>query len=141
MMVNFLVACSNIVALHIFLDEQITAGYKWFAGVIVLASICMHLSERKHGLPGLYPFNLYSTFFLWLDRCMALLALLFVARVVFLQFAVLHAISMLGSASWVSSACCYQKWCLRAHINSWSLLSCTVSGMCLRIKFCTLLFV
>ena len=39
--------------------------------LMVLASILMHLSEKKHGLNGIYPFNDFSYQFLWFDRIMA----------------------------------------------------------------------
>ncbi len=42
-----------------------------------IASTLMHLSETKHGLPGIFPFNQYSMWFLNIDRCMALLASMF----------------------------------------------------------------
>lgn len=43
----------------------------------VVTSILMHLSETKHGLPGIFPFNKMSKLFLWLDRIAAYLALFF----------------------------------------------------------------
>lgn len=45
--------------------------YRLWMGGLVTASVLMHLSETKHGLPGIYPFNIYSNSFLLLDRLMA----------------------------------------------------------------------
>jgi hypothetical protein len=52
----------------------------------ILASVLMHLSERKHELPGIYPFNKYSSFFLWFDRIMAYLSAMIVARILFIRW-------------------------------------------------------
>lgn len=69
--VNLVVALSNVWGLL-----PIVAGYKRsvFDGTLmlitVLASILMHVTERKHGLPGLC-WRQHSYLFLWLDRIMA----------------------------------------------------------------------
>lgn len=42
----------------------------------------MHLSETKHNLPGIYPFNKYSLFFLNLDRLTAYSAMFWIIYLV-----------------------------------------------------------
>lgn len=46
------------------------------------ASALMHLSERKHGLPGVAPFASWSTAFLWADRLTAYCLAAYVAHCV-----------------------------------------------------------
>lgn len=41
---------------------------------VIIASILMHLSETKHKLPGIEPYNKYSWHFLQMDRLMAVVA-------------------------------------------------------------------
>jgi len=48
------------------------------AGASIGASALMHISERKHGLPGVGPFAAHSTLFLWVDRLAAYAAALYV---------------------------------------------------------------
>lgn len=66
---NLIVAASNLYGLlPIYIAKN---GYQlWMTGV-VLSSTLMHLSEVKHGLPGISPFNRYSNQLLWLDRIAA----------------------------------------------------------------------
>lgn len=40
----------------------------------------MHISERKHGLPGVEPFAKWSSAFLWLDRLTAYASMAYVAH-------------------------------------------------------------
>jgi len=75
--INYLVAGSNVFGLIPIIYANHWLLRLWMS-VIVLASILMHLSERKHNLPGIYPFNRYSMKFLWFDRLMALSPLLIV---------------------------------------------------------------
>jgi hypothetical protein len=68
--VNLIVALSNVAGLPLlYLD------FNWFYtpvfGLMIVASVLMHLSEQKHGLTGIYPFSKYSNLFLWFDRIMA----------------------------------------------------------------------
>ena len=44
----------------------------------ITASFLMHISETKHNLPGVYPFNQWSQYFLWFDRVMAILSATYV---------------------------------------------------------------
>ena len=70
--VNLLVTLSNIVGI---IGLWYCSGLKQFIlGFSVITSILMHLSERHYGLPGVYPFNQYSYFFLWCDRIAAYIA-------------------------------------------------------------------
>ena len=54
----------------------------WILKLIFFATITcsclMHISERKHSLPGLYPFNKYSDIFLRYDRIMARICVIIV---------------------------------------------------------------
>jgi hypothetical protein len=69
-LINLLVAASNIAALPAIFAAQTTADWT-VAVAAATASVLMHLSERKHGLPGIPPFNWASWFFLQLDRAVA----------------------------------------------------------------------
>lgn len=69
--INLIVAASNIFGIiPIYYSNNFYE--KVWVWTIILASILMHLSERKHRLPGVYPFNLFTKQFLWFDRIMAL---------------------------------------------------------------------
>jgi hypothetical protein len=68
---NALVAASNVVGLLPLLQAN-TTTQALIAIMAVSASTLMHLSERKHGLPGIAPFSKWSTAFLWFDRMVAL---------------------------------------------------------------------
>lgn len=65
MLINLFVAASNF-SLFLFTNKP-----KWFMYVPMVASTLYHLSERKHGLPGIYPLNNYHIQFIWLDRIAA----------------------------------------------------------------------
>ena len=71
---NYLVAFSNIFVLF-FLSK-----FEQWVIIIppVICSFLMHISETKHGLKGIYPFNLYSNLFLNLDRVIAYLSFFYV---------------------------------------------------------------
>jgi hypothetical protein len=75
--VNHIVCMSNIVGL-----AAVRAARTWpqllLATAAVLASGLMHLSERKHGLPGVAPFGRWPRAFLWLDRVVAYLSTAYV---------------------------------------------------------------
>lgn len=70
--VNLLVAFSNIFGIFMILCDP-----KWVGVCTVTCSVLMHLSERKHGLPGISPFNNLSAEFLWMDRIMAYISTTF----------------------------------------------------------------
>jgi hypothetical protein len=74
-LINLIVSSSNIYGI---LPIWYSSGYYrlWICSVVI-ASTLMHLSETKHGLPGIYPFNIYSNEFLWYDRIMAYSVVLF----------------------------------------------------------------
>lgn len=65
--INIITSLTNLYGIAAFsscqshLDKAVIAN-------CILASSLMHLSERKHGLVGIYPFNKFSTFFLNYDR-------------------------------------------------------------------------
>ena len=79
-MVNLLLALSNVLfglpILFSIPDDRLES--KWLLILVLTASIAMHLSERKHGLPGVPPFHWGAEEFLWCDRVMAVVAGLFV---------------------------------------------------------------
>jgi len=70
--INIFVTLSNIIGV---IGLWYCSGLKqYILGFSVITSILMHLSEQKHGLPGIYPFNHCSTIFLWFDRVGAWIA-------------------------------------------------------------------
>lgn len=71
-MINLFVSLSNLPGLLIIFDD-VGNNYKIILTAMVGISILMHLSEKKHGLPGIYPFNKFSSFFLNVDRMFAVL--------------------------------------------------------------------
>lgn len=73
-LINVIVACSNLVAIP--LNYGITTEYIYLP---MLASFFYHLAETKHGLPGIYPLNIYAHQLLQVDRLFAVLSFLFVA--------------------------------------------------------------
>lgn len=77
MLINIIVALSNLYGLRIF-TLNLSIYEMIFMGTLMIASILMHLSEVKHDLPGIYPFDKLSNEFLWFDRIMANLALVFI---------------------------------------------------------------
>ena len=70
--INILVTLSNIIGVvglwYCSGPKQLILGFS------VITSILMHLSERKYGLPGIFPLNQHSYFFLWCDRIAAYIA-------------------------------------------------------------------
>lgn len=73
MLVNLVVSLSNIFGL-INISNELSFGMKLLILNVVFASFLMHMSETKHNLKGIYPFNIYSSAFLWYDRIIAYLA-------------------------------------------------------------------
>ncbi len=68
---NALVAGSNVFGLLPLLQAN-TTTQALIAITAVSASTLMHLSERKHDLPGIAPFSKWFIAFLWFDRMVAL---------------------------------------------------------------------
>jgi len=68
--INALVALSNIFGLPLFFLSM-TWTFTVICFYMIIFSVLMHLSDRKHNLPGIYPFNKLTTVFLWCDRIMA----------------------------------------------------------------------
>jgi len=85
--INYLVTWSNIYAIPLLLYVTISPIINWqlftLAWLAVLASVLMHLSETKHGLPGVYPFNKFSNEFLWFDRIMAITSSVYLANILY----------------------------------------------------------
>lgn len=81
MNINIVVAASNLFALPAIL-KYARAGYTFEAvamSAAAAASTCMHLSDRKHGLPGAL-FTKYTRALLNLDRAAAIGVTLIVLR-------------------------------------------------------------
>jgi hypothetical protein len=72
--INLINTATNLFGLIPLLDPSLKFRQKCLILSAVIASILMHLSETKHGLKGIYPFSIYSTFFLNLDRAAALMS-------------------------------------------------------------------
>lgn len=73
--INVFVACTNLIAL-LYLPYIKNVYTVYIMIIPMIVSILMHLSETKHNLPGVYPFNLYSWWFLQLDRLVAIIIFL-----------------------------------------------------------------
>lgn len=71
MIYNLILAASHVFAKPIFKQSNSIAKNLFF-GAIVIASTLMHLSDRKHNLPGVPFLNKYSKLLLNLDRLTAL---------------------------------------------------------------------
>jgi hypothetical protein len=69
--INIIVALSNLIGLFGFKFDV----YGFVLLYAISASFIYHLSETKHGLPGIYPLNRYSNEFLNLDRFGAFFAI------------------------------------------------------------------
>lgn len=61
---------SNLVGLIVFTLDVRPADLVLVA-ITMIASMLMHISETKHGLNGIYPFNKLSNLFLNIDRSIA----------------------------------------------------------------------
>ena len=73
---NFMVTLSNVWGLLLSLDCDDLVPRLLFQSVAI-ASVLMHLSETKHKLPGIWPFNQWSGLFLNVDRAMSLVVVLY----------------------------------------------------------------
>lgn len=67
--VNIRVATSNIFGFLLFLQPH-PLWVNCVSVLMIAASVLMHLSERKHDLPGISPFHFWASKFLWFDRIM-----------------------------------------------------------------------
>lgn len=76
---NFILALSNIVGFADF--HELHLLQKIHVLIIISASTLMHLSETKHGLPGIYPFNQYSQLFLDIDRVVAIASFIYFLQI------------------------------------------------------------
>ena len=77
--VNVIMCFSNVVGLLAICSAR-DGVQIILATSATVASMLMHLSERKHGLPGVAPFSRFSTLFLNVDRAIAMLCLAYVAK-------------------------------------------------------------
>lgn len=75
--VNYVVAGSNVLALGPIWCAP-TAWHAALAVAAMVASTFMHISERKHNLPGVAPFNTWSKQIEWADRVVAYASIAFV---------------------------------------------------------------
>lgn len=75
-LVNLVVALSNVFGILFF--RRVDPVTDAVVSLTIVASILMHLSDQKHGLPGIPPFNGYSRHLLWWDRIMAYMSTLLV---------------------------------------------------------------
>lgn len=75
--VNMVVAASNLLGVPAILNFVQRGRYANAAmtALIILSSVLMHLSERKHTLPGIAPYNRYTQWFLNADRVMTVVGL------------------------------------------------------------------
>lgn len=73
--INLVVAFSNLYGLFLLRNFDIKS---LFHLCTISSSFLMHISETKHNLNGIYPFNKYSLIFLNLDRFFAYSEILFV---------------------------------------------------------------
>ena len=85
MYANFIVALSNIIAAYPAFQAVESPGRLIILHAMVWTSVLMHLSDTKHRLPGIYPFNQFTWYFLQADRFMALYCTAIVIFHVFLQ--------------------------------------------------------
>ena len=69
---NIIVSLSNLSGFYFF---NFSLDFYIFP---MLASILYHLSETKHNLPGIYPFNNYTFYLLQLDRIFAVISFLLI---------------------------------------------------------------
>lgn len=67
--INLIVASTNVFGIFLF-DTRNSTFINIINLLMITASVLMHLSERKHDLNGIYPFNNYSEEFLCFDRVM-----------------------------------------------------------------------
>lgn len=74
MIYNIITAFTNLIGLYYCYQNK--SIYRWMFPLPVLASFFYHLSETKHGLPGIKPFNKYSNKLLMLDRFFAVTTIL-----------------------------------------------------------------
>lgn len=75
--VNGVMALTNIFALPAIYTIHTSPIQNWIAIMVMISSTLMHLSERKHNLPGIYPFNVKSQLWLNLDRIVSIIGVLY----------------------------------------------------------------
>lgn len=116
MWINYMVACSNLVfglpvCWYARTDAQLLVAL-----FMILASVLMHLSETKHRLPGIYPWNQYTWYFLQFDRVMALLCSGYVlSYLLWRPYATHWTIGLAGLACNVVSELVHDSWYVITH--------------------------
>lgn len=70
---------------------------------VFVSSVLMHLSETKHGLPGIAPFNWYSWHFLQIDRITAVVVGIYVVYMQYLYIPQTFFVSLAGLAVNIAS--------------------------------------
>jgi hypothetical protein len=78
---NIVVALSNLVAIPFMIGIDLGSPYALMVLLPMIASMAYHLGEKKHGLPGIYPFNTMTDALLWVDRLFAFTSALFMFSV------------------------------------------------------------
>jgi hypothetical protein len=73
MWINIFTAFTNLIAYYYLDVYNIKSVYS--LNLTILISFLYHLSETKHDLPGIYPFNRYTGLFLNLDRIFSIYGL------------------------------------------------------------------
>lgn len=77
-MYNYIVSTSNFIALPMmYLSDS---PYRYFMLLPLLGSFLYHMAEKRHHLPGIYPFNNYQDELLFFDRLCAFLSGLIIVR-------------------------------------------------------------
>jgi hypothetical protein len=74
---NIINTLTNIEGLYIVFFLDLSFGLKIAVLITTVSSMLMHISETKHYLTGISPFNKYSNLFLELDRITSKAALLY----------------------------------------------------------------
>ena len=80
--INIIVALTNIAAIPAIIYSKDALTQAILIGAMI-ASFLMHISETKHTLPGIYPFNVYANTFLWCDRIMAVITVSYLLIVLY----------------------------------------------------------
>lgn len=72
--INVLVTCSNLSLIVFMYYYNVSIMNNMLTLIPMCASMIYHISEVKHGLPGIYPLNKCSNELIWLDRISAVSA-------------------------------------------------------------------
>ena len=78
-LINIVVSFSNLYGLKL-INGNLPVTINVYTMSVISASMLMHISEKKHNLSGIYPFNKYSSYFLWYDRICAYAGIIYVFK-------------------------------------------------------------